>query len=262
MRVEWIEALSRATGGGRSATLITVVAAPDRPELVGRHLVVDAAGPVAGELAGELAEDGLEERIRQAAERMLSGGSVATVWVDDLRLYMELITPPPALVVAGAGHVAQPLAVIGKLLGYRVIVIDDRPDYANRDRFPDVDQVICDDFTAALRALEPGAHHSVVLVTRSYLHDYQCLKELIGRPLAYVGMIGSHNRVNTVFRKLIADGTDRTALGRVHAPVGLDIGARSPAAIAVSIAAELIRSQGGGTGQPLSRLGLARIHGR
>jgi xanthine dehydrogenase accessory factor len=159
--------------------------------------------------------------------------------------------------------VAQPVAQLGKLLGFRVTVIDDRPDYANETRFPEVDRVICDDFVTALQAIPVSKTTYVVLVTRGHRHDMACLRELIDKPLPYIGMIGSRVRVATVFRLLEEEhNVDPAAFKKVYAPIGLDIGARTPAEIAVAVAAELLKVRRGGTGESLSRLSRGLIHGR
>ncbi|HLN65124.1 MAG TPA: XdhC family protein, partial [Symbiobacteriaceae bacterium] len=181
--------------------------------------------------------------------------------VGGVRVYLEPFLPPPDLLVVGAGHVGQAVANLGKHLGFRVTVVDDRPAWANRERFPSADTVVCDDFVYAVRRLEPGARHYVVLVTRGHQHDADCLRELLVRPVAYLGMIGSRTRIGHVFAMLAAEGVRGALLERVHAPIGLDIGARTPTEIAVAVAAELVLARRGGSGLPLSHLRRDRIHG-
>lgn len=240
--------------------LVTIV----EGELAGRHLV---AGPE-GLLASEIPDPVLEAALAGLAAGVLSAGGGApgkpgTRTVAGVRVYVEAFLPPPVLVVVGAGHVAQPIAQIGKLIGFEVVVIDDRTEYANAARFPTADRVICDSFIPALRGLEIGPRHHLVLVTRGHRHDMDCLREIIRRPAAYIGMIGSRTRVETVFRLLAEeDGIEPALFEQVYAPIGLDVGARAPAEIAVAVAGELLKIRYGGTGESLSRLGRDRIHGR
>jgi xanthine dehydrogenase accessory factor len=253
---DWLEALEAAIAVGWPVALLTVVAAPGRPELMGTHLVIGPHGPMAGNAPPE-------EALLALGAGALNGGPARTARCGDLRVYVEGFLPPPELVVVGAGHVAQPVARLGKMMGFTVTVIDDRTEYATAERFPDADRVICAPFLQAVQGLDAGPRHHIVLVTRGHRHDMDCLRILITRPVAYIGMIGSRIRVETVFRLLEEeDGIDPQLFGKVYAPVGLDIGARAPAEIAVAVAAELIKVRYGGTGESLSRLGRGRIHGR
>ncbi len=233
--------------------MATVVEGP--PELIGKRLLADDAGTV----AAEVDHPALLTAVRQA----LTDGKPSTTRAGALRIYAEPFLPAPELVVVGGGHVAQPIAQLGKLLGFSVTVIDDRVEYANRDRFPTADRVICEEFLPALRGLGLGARHHVVLVTRGHHHDMECLREVLSLPLAYIGMIGSRTRVGTVFRMLTEEHVaDPKRLEWVHAPIGLDIGACTPAEIAVSVAAELVKVRRGGTGASLSHLARNLVHGR
>lgn len=242
----WAE-LADAVAAGRPVALITVVDGPG----AGRHFLLDEAG------------EPPPEPMVSAGRQAMAAGRPRTVQVGAERVYIEPYLPAPQLVVVGAGHVAQPVAQLGKLMGFAVTVLDDRPEYAAPDRFPGADRVICDSFIPALRALAPGPGTYLVLVTRGHRHDMDCLRELIERPVAYIGMIGSRIRVETVFRLLEEEhGIDRAHFDKVYAPVGLDLGARTPAEIAVAVAAELLKVRRGGTGESLSRLGRDRIHGR
>jgi xanthine dehydrogenase accessory factor len=274
--VDWFACLLDAIAGKRPVAAVTVVSCPGRPELVGRHLAAGPEGALASELgASELgaSELGASEpgagnsdlvaRILERAAEALSSGKAGTVGVMGARVYIEPYLPLPALVVIGAGHVAQPVAHLGKMLGFEVTVIDDRPEYASPARFPDADQVICQEFIAALRSLALGPRHHLVIVTRGHRYDMDCLRETIDLPVAYIGMIGSRNRVQTVFRLLEEEyGIDPAHFARVHSPIGLDLGARTPAEIAVAVVAELLMVRRGGSGEPLSRLGRAQVHGR
>jgi xanthine dehydrogenase accessory factor len=197
---------------------------------------------------GDAARDEAARRILEEAE----GRGTARV-PGGLELYVERVAPPAELVIVGAGHIAQPLSRIGALLGFRVIVVDDRPDFARRDRFPDADRVVVADFTDPFAGIPIGPRSYVVLVTRGHRYDYDCARALAraGAEPAYVGMIGSRRRVRAAFEQLAAEGFDEERLARIHAPIGLDIGAETPAEIAVAIAAEMILATHGGTGEPL-----------
>jgi len=162
---------------------------------------------------------------------------------------LQLFESPSKLVVVGGGHVGHALATIGEIAGFAVTVIDDREEFANRDRFPMAEHVICAEVEDALDGIELDSNSYVVLVSRGHRVDEEALRHSVGRGAAYVGMIGSRRRTSTVLRHLLEEGLDRDALDAVSTPIGLDIGAETPEEIAISILAEIIMVQRGGTGE-------------
>jgi len=247
---QWLATLNTEIAARRPVALVTVVEGP----LAAHHLVVGAGGSMPTK------DPDLPDLIPQVD---FSTDTRKTITIGDNRIYIETFLPPPDLIIIGAGHVAQPVAHLGKLLGFTVTVIDDRPDFANAERFPIADRIICDAFVPAVRSLPVGPSPYLGLVTPGHRNDMAGLLELITTQASYIGMIGSRIRVETVFR-LLADehGIDPSHLTKVHAPIGLDLNARTPPEIAVAIAAELLKVRRGGTGESLSRLGRGRIHGR
>jgi xanthine dehydrogenase accessory factor len=155
--------------------------------------------------------------------------------------FSEPLGQSPRLVIVGAGHIARPLCRMAAEVGYRVAVLDDRPEYATAEMFPDAQDVVAGDYERQLPGLAGHPRTSVVLVTRGHKHDQDCLRLMAGRPLDYLGMIGSQRRIDAVYADLVKEGVDPEALRAVHAPVGLEIGARTPAEIAVSILAQMIK---------------------
>jgi xanthine dehydrogenase accessory factor len=153
----------------------------------------------------------------------------------------EPIIPRPLLVIAGGGHVGRALAVQGDLLGFGLLVLDDRPEFADPALFPVGAETRCGDFAIELAAAPLGPETYVVIVTRGHQHDAEALRACIHRPLAYLGMIGSRRKVALLRQSFLDAGWATEAeLDRVHAPVGLDLGAETVPEIAVSIAAELV----------------------
>ncbi len=170
-----------------------------------------------------------------------------------LELFVEVQRRPPTLIIVGAGHVALPLAQLGKMIDFEVVVLDDRPKFANRERFPMADQVLAQPFRATLRQWPIDNDTFIVLVTRGHSHDVECLLEVLDSPARYIGMIGSKRRVKAVFELLEQEqGIDPAKFERVYAPIGLDIGAENPVEIAISIIAEIINVQRGGRAPSLS----------
>ncbi|MGH2541616.1 MAG: XdhC family protein [Ardenticatenaceae bacterium] len=196
---------------------------------------------------------GADEEVAQEARAALARRRHVTLEREGRTYWVEVLGTLPTLLIVGAGHIAQPLARLGKLCGFRVIVLDDRPRYANPDRFPEADEVLAEPFTEALQRLALDSDTYIVLVTRGHAHDVECLVEVLDRPHAYIGMVGSKRRVQAVWTLLEKEKQiARERLGRVYAPIGLDLGAESPAEIAVAIMAEIILVRRGGAAAPLS----------
>lgn len=156
--------------------------------------------------------------------------------------YIRNFRPKERLILLGGGHIAQPLCRYGAELGFVVTVVDDRPSFANRSRFPEAQEVICDAFPEALRSLEVHERDYVAVITRGHRHDADCLRTILSGTLPkYLGMIGSKRRVAGLFQLLKDEGIPDGILENIHAPIGLPINALTTQEIAVSIAAELIQ---------------------
>lgn len=156
----------------------------------------------------------------------------------EYRLHLEV---PPTLVVAGAGHVGQAVARLALELGFHVVVIDDRPEIASRERFGERVELIVDDIAGALRDYSIDAGCYVVIVTRGHKHDHDALAAVIRRPAGYIGMIGSRRKATAVLQALANAGVSEDQIRGVHTPIGVPIGAVTVNEIAVSIMAELIQ---------------------
>ncbi|WP_258358487.1 XdhC family protein [Moorella sulfitireducens] len=198
-----------------------------------------------GRCYGSLGPAGLEAAVAERTPEVLAGRRPLLETIDleggSVTLFLEPALPGPEIIVLGGGHVGQQVAAVAKLAGYRVTVIDDRPDFANRALFPTADRIICKNFTAALQDIKITPATFIVIVTRGHRYDYECLRAVIASPAAYIGMIGSRRRVRGVKERLVEEGVGEDLLERIHAPIGLDIGAETPTEIAVSIMAEIIR---------------------
>jgi len=131
--------------------------------------------------------------------------------------------------------------MMGKLCGFNITVIDDRADFANRARFPEAEVILAEDFTKSFPQVKIDKSSYIVIVTHGHRHDEVVLEWVVGTPARYIGMIGSKTKNETIYSHLLAKGITREQLDRVHAPIGLEIGAQTPEEIAVSILAELIK---------------------
>ncbi len=241
---------------GQGVALATLVHVDgSTPREAGAKMVVYPDGRTVGTVGGGAMEAAViraaTEAIAEGTSRMLRYelrdtergdpgicGGAADVFVD-------VALPRPTLLVVGAGHVAMPVAEIGHLCGFRVTVVDDRPDMVGEERFPHAVRRIAGDIVEALAnvSITPDTH--IFIVTRGHAHDEAALRAVLDSPAAYVGMIGSRRKVRATFDRLIAGGADEELTRRVHAPIGLDIGAQTPAEIAVSILAEIVTLRNG-----------------
>ncbi len=207
------------------------------------RMIVSADGTVRGSLGDAVLDAAAAEL---AAESLAAGGALSrVVHTGDIAhtLYAEAHVPTERLVVVGAGHIAVPLAALGVMLGFEVTVLDDRAEFATEDRFDSQATVLRTDFeTDPFASVVIDERTYVALVTRGHRWDFDCLTRILGRKVLpkYIGMIGSRRRVRAAFEALESAGVDRAHLSLIHAPVGLDIGADTPAEIAVSIAAEMV----------------------
>jgi xanthine dehydrogenase accessory factor len=157
-----------------------------------------------------------------------------------MEVFIEPVIVGPTLFIMGAGHLGQALAKIGKTTGFRVIVTDDREEFANSQKLPDADEIHISDFDKVAHEIKVDESSHIVIVTRGHQYDKQVLGAFIRSKVAYIGMIGSKKKVKEVFKDLMNEGIEKELLDQVYAPIGLDIGAQTPSEIAVSIMAEII----------------------
>ncbi len=153
---------------------------------------------------------------------------------------IEPYFPEPHLIVLGGGHIAKPLVEFGSKVGFLVTVVDDRPMFAYKSRFPDAEKVICENFNNCFTGLNLNEASFVVIVTRGHRNDMDCLKQVLNYKTAYTGMIGSKRRVKIVKEQLLNEGYPGELINKVNAPIGLEIGAITPEEIAISIIAQVI----------------------
>jgi len=208
-----------------------------------------------GSIVGTIGGGCVEAEVWQAAREVMETERPRTLKFDlnndpkfdtglvcggTLEIFVEPILPPAELYIFGAGHVAASLYKVARIAGFDITVVDDREAYANRERFPDAEEVIADDFEKATATLTPSEHSFIVIVTRGHRDDMRVLRWAVQTQARYVGMIGSKRKTITIFEELKKEGLAAHLFDRVHAPIGLDIGAVTPEEIAVSITAELI----------------------
>ncbi|MEO8971409.1 MAG: XdhC family protein [Ktedonobacteraceae bacterium] len=250
--------IDAALEGEQALVLLTIVAASGSwRSCIGQQMLVHEDGEIQGRLVLPDAPPEATAQLIGAAQQSIVAGKphiekisvAANLWTE---IFVEPFIPPPVLLIAGAGHIAAPLAAVAQLMNYSVSVTDDRVSFANRERFPAAKQLLVGDIEATLRnyPITPRTH--IVLVTRAHSHDVQGLRAIIDSPAAYIGMIGSQRRVWAVFKLLHEEGVPAEKLLRVRAPIGLDLGGSTPEEIALAIMAEITLLHYNGTGTPMS----------
>jgi len=234
---------------GEIAVIITLVSGPGS---IGAKLLVEENGEN-GATAGSLGD--LDSWVVEKAPDFLAAREETRMFtVNETSLLFERLQPAPRLVVCGAGHVGASLARLAAFTGYHTTLIDDRAEFLKRERFPEeeIELLVADDWSSAVRqAVGNGRGVSVAVVTRGHNEDEQCMHIAVETNPDYLGLIGSKRRTSIVIDRLRDAGVLDEQLGKIHAPIGLDIGAVSPEEVALAILAEIVADRRGGTGLSL-----------
>lgn len=236
---------------GEEAVLVTVIAASgSTPREEGAKMLVRSDGSTTGTIGGGNVElVAIKEALKVLSTgkptkldyRLREGEELGMICGGDVELFLEPVFPDSRLYIFGGGHIALTLVKMAPLVGFRVVVIDDRPDFASKHRFPDAEEVLVSDFAEAFNKLRIRRSDYIVIVTHGHKGDETVLANSLATQAKYIGMIGSQAKNQAVFSHLKERGFTQEALDRVHAPIGLKIGAETPEEIAVSILAELIQ---------------------
>ncbi len=258
MRQHPIQAMQRAAAlleQGRAFVMVTVLSstgsAPGKP---GAKLVLERDGSFCGTIGGGAIEHTVRERHEEwfaleGATRLSFdlGKELGMDCGGTMDLLFEAFSTQPRLVIYGAGHVAIELSAVAARVGYRVVVIDDRPEWANAEKFPSAHELVIAPLDGSETGVSLDVDDAVVIVTRGHAHDYAMAALALQQPHAYLGVIGSKRKARVLWKTLAEDGIDEERLARVHCPIGLSIGSLTPAEIAISIVAELIAVRRGAT---------------
>ncbi|MGB8455511.1 MAG: XdhC/CoxI family protein [Anaerocolumna sp.] len=182
-----------------------------------------------------------DSRLKEAALEVLKEGKPGMVREKEGSTLIEPFYPRERLIILGGGHIALPLAEFGARVGFEVTVVDDRPSFANKARFPIAETVICERFEKVFIQLKLTVYDYIVIITRGHRHDTECLRHILKQPeTIYLGMIGSRRRVGAVKDMLKEEGYDQNRIERICTPIGLSIGAVTPEEISISIIAQII----------------------
>lgn len=229
-----------------------VIATALRPDdVLGRRAVL-----AEGQLRGSLEDARLDESVRRHAPQFLRAGAPKTLVEPDstgrdVEIFFDVYPAPPTLYIFGGVHIAIPLTKYAKILGYRVNVIDPRGVFATKERFAEADELAIEHPEDYLKRVQLNENTYVVVLTHDPKHDEPILKNVVGTRTSYIGAIGSKKTNRERMDRLMAQGVTREQLARVHAPVGLDLGAVSPEEIALSIMAEIVGARYGKVGSSM-----------
>ncbi len=248
--MEIYEEILRLKKAGRSAALATIVrTVGSSPQKEGAKILVRDDGSTVGTLGGGC----LEAEVIQASLMAMQDRSPCTIPFEltekhgglvcggKVLVYVEPIVPQPHLVILGAGHVGKALCSAAHFCGFRVSVVDDREEHANKVLLPDADDVVVTNFETAFDKISADKKTYIVIATRGHNHDFDALKEALRTEACYVGLLGSKRKRALLFKTLQDDGISETDIGRVIIPVGLSIGSVTPEEIAISIMAQIIQ---------------------
>ena len=249
------EEIVRLRQGGRRGAVATIVNVRGSvPSFKTAKMLVRDDGSIVGTIGGGC----VEAEVWQAAREVMESEKARTLKFDlnqdpkydtglvcggTLEIFIEPVLPPAELYIFGAGHIAESVYRVARIAGFDITVVDDRESFANKDRFPEAQEVIADDFDKVTARLQISESAYIVIVTRGHHDDMGVLRWAVQTSARYIGMIGSKRKTIAIFKELQHEGLAAELFNRVHAPVGLDIGAITPEEIAVSITAELIANR-------------------
>ena len=230
---EFFTALGTILKSGTRARIVTVTPATGSNATRCQCLLLQEGPPVGAE--------GLEPSVVKAIESR-HGGYDAFTKLDSFDIYLHSVGSDGIAYIFGAGHCGEKLAPVLATIGFGVVVIDDREEFANAQRFPSADEIyVPESMDIPLTALEFGDDSYIVIVTRGHVHDELVLRGALRTKAGYVGMIGSKKKREAIYRRMLEDGFKQADIDRVYSPIGLPISAETPEEIAISIAAEMIQ---------------------
>jgi xanthine dehydrogenase accessory factor len=247
---EELVALRRA--GQKCAVATIVEVAGSIPSFQSAKMLIREDGTMVGTIGGGCTEAEVWQAARDVIEseqpKMLQFNLGQEAAYDNglicggqLNVYVEPILPIPNALIFGGGHISKSLSKIASLAGFRTMIIDNRDTYANRDRFPEAEEVFAEEYEDAFPKLPANDSTYAIIVTRGHRDDMRVLRWAAEQPLRYVGMIGSKRKTLEVVKQLRKEGIDLEKLSVIHAPMGFDIGAVTPEEIAVAVVAEMIQ---------------------
>ncbi|OGX20703.1 MAG: hypothetical protein A2Y04_05060 [Omnitrophica WOR_2 bacterium GWC2_45_7] len=240
-----------ATQKGQSFAFATLIEATGKgtPRKAGAKMIVFNDGTVYGSIGGGRNEMAAQRECLKCIKTgkpsrvtyKYFGKKGQSICGGQIEVFIEPFAGQRHLVICGAGHIALPLSVIGKMLNYKVSVLDDRKEFANKKRFPHVDKTICGEYARELKKIPIDHNTFIMIVTPGNAYDFICLKTVVKTPSSYIGVISSKAKRIKFLNKLKKLDVSADDLRKIHIPAGIDIGAQTPEEIAISISSEIIK---------------------
>lgn len=265
MEIDIFDEIQRLRLEGRKAALATIVQIRGSvPSFQSAKMLVRDDGSILGSIGGGCVEAEVwttaQEVIRDEKSRVMSFDLTDESMAESglicggkVEIFVEPILPAPKVVIFGAGHIATQVSRIATIAGFKTTIVDNRPVYANAERFPEAEAIYSDSFEQAFEQIAPNENTYLIIVTRGHQEDQNVLRWAVQTNARYIGMIGSKRKIRSITEQLESEGVARERLDRVFMPIGLDIGAVLPEEIAVAIVAEIIHNRRAGFKHPLSK---------
>lgn len=247
--LSYADEINRAYEGESSVALASLLKpATESLDSTGAKLFIRDDGTTEGTL-GSVELD--SEAVSKSSDLMVHGNNEYVISDNGAEYFIEAYTTPPQLVLCGGGHVSNAIAPMAKKLGFRVFITDDRKEFANKERFPEADMLVDLKPEHAFPELPINRNTFIIIATRGHRYDNVALAAAVDTSARYVGLLGSKRKTVLIYEDLIRSGVDVERVKQIRSPVGLDIHARTPDEIAVSIIAEILMFKLGGTGAPM-----------
>lgn len=244
----FFEAIRQAYEGGAPLAVATVVKSVGQGCAAGTKMLMCDDGRT----EGSLGPPELDKLVARVGKKLAPFGHNEMLQADDgTQVYVEGFTTPPTLIIMGGGHIGKSVYNLALMLGFRVIIVDDRPEFSNKERFPHAHQTVVADFPQALDHVPENYNSFILVATRGHRYDDDATHAALQTKARYIGLLGSRHKNVMIFRDLLESGVPINKIKEIHAPVGLDIGAQTPEELAVSIMAEIVQCIRGGAGGSL-----------
>ena len=231
--------------GEFSLIVATIIDSSEKNEIGNKLVIKDD-----GEIFGNINQKEFIQEISKSANELMTFGNNKVIEINESKIFVEGITTDPAILIAGGGHVGKAIAPLAKASGFNVWVVDDRKDFANKDRFPEAEKVVNSSFDKAFEELPIRKNTFIIIATRGHNYDDIVLEQAVKTDAKYVALLGSKRKAILIYESLLKKGISEERLKEVRSPAGLDIGARTPNEIAVSIVAEMISFRNNSSSMP------------
>ena len=238
----FLEEIDKAYNGGSPVALAQILESKNSKE-IGKKILIKEDGSV----NGTLIDSEIDNKIIKSARELMSLGKNKTLNILNKQIYIEAFTTPPKLLIAGGGHVSKAIASLAKPLGFELNIFDDRKEFANTTRFPEANEVKVASYENGFNEFNINPNTFIVIATRGHKQDDAATKAALNTNASYVGLLGSKRKTILIIEKLLKEGIDEKSFQKLKAPVGIDIGARTPEEIAISIISEILSFRLGGS---------------